>query len=266
MSFHRENIIWQSADGTWSRGFYETYDTGGYGDDDYDPEWDVDYDFGALQWVSTGYATEQVARESWDGANPGGHSVLEWRDGQDENEKLDDMAAKLWAAHPPSPNRYSWERSHICNGTPKQRVPRYLAKDISEATVEAAHYKLGGYANLPTDVSAETAQLRERFPSLTEKQRAAVVAELSDGIERIRREMVSDGRDWVRRAAPAGSKEFAKAQIAALRSLAADAEPPRMGMAAPPPAAGASRAKTSAKSTNGSFAPKVNSAPDVTLG
>lgn len=38
MSVNRENVIWQSADGTWNRGFY-AYDTWGE-----DHEWDVEYD------------------------------------------------------------------------------------------------------------------------------------------------------------------------------------------------------------------------------
>ncbi len=76
MSFHRENIIWQSADGTWSRGFYECHESyGGHGDDDdedsFDPEWDVEYDYGALEQVSCGHPSEDAAFQSWRGANPG---------------------------------------------------------------------------------------------------------------------------------------------------------------------------------------------------
>ena len=55
MSFHRENVIWESADGTWSRGFFRVRWTGD------DPEWDVEYDYGSFEWVSTGHASERAA-------------------------------------------------------------------------------------------------------------------------------------------------------------------------------------------------------------
>lgn len=97
MSFHRENVIWQSADGTWSRGFFQTYDSGP-ADEDWDPEWDVEYDFDELQWVSTGHASEEAAARSWNGANPGGHDLVAFRDdaeGRRRADEYDDMAARL---------------------------------------------------------------------------------------------------------------------------------------------------------------------------
>jgi hypothetical protein len=74
MSKNRENVIWQSEDGTWNRGFYDFYYIN-EDDDDFDDEWDVEYtdDFG---WVSLGHATEEAAYESWDGCNPGGYTVM----------------------------------------------------------------------------------------------------------------------------------------------------------------------------------------------
>ncbi|HHH9443037.1 TPA: hypothetical protein ACP32N_005025 [Pseudomonas aeruginosa] len=70
MSFNRENVIWQSKDGTWNRAFYEFWEDD-TGDDDFDPEWDVTYgeDF---NWVSTGHLTLEAAEETWSGSNPGG--------------------------------------------------------------------------------------------------------------------------------------------------------------------------------------------------
>lgn len=70
MSCNRENVIWQSADGRWNRGMYDFHI---WGDD---PEWDVEYDMGRFHWVSTGHETEQAAADSWDGANPGGATVV----------------------------------------------------------------------------------------------------------------------------------------------------------------------------------------------
>jgi len=66
MSFHRENVIWQSPDKKWNRAFYSYYPTG---DDD---EWDVEYT-DEFNWVSMGHPNQQMALDSWDGANPGGH-------------------------------------------------------------------------------------------------------------------------------------------------------------------------------------------------
>jgi len=75
MSFHRENITWQSKDGTWNRAFYAFHDVGDRYSEDYDAEWDVEYteDF---NWVSVGHATQQRAEDSWHGANPGGMGVF----------------------------------------------------------------------------------------------------------------------------------------------------------------------------------------------
>lgn len=70
MSFHRENIVWQSLGGTWNRGFFTVshIDSG----PDADPEWDVEYDMNSFSWVSTGHRTAEAAWDSWNGANPGG--------------------------------------------------------------------------------------------------------------------------------------------------------------------------------------------------
>lgn len=92
MSFHRENIIWQSKDGSWNRGFYKAEATGDYSDPDFDPEWDVEYDSSKFEWVSTGHATQEAAYASWRGANPGGHWTLEYsRATAKECAALDEM-------------------------------------------------------------------------------------------------------------------------------------------------------------------------------
>lgn len=74
MSCNRENVIWQSENGTWNRAFYAYYDVN-TDSDDFDYEWDVEYtdDF---NWVVTGLASEDAADNAWSGANPGGYSVI----------------------------------------------------------------------------------------------------------------------------------------------------------------------------------------------
>lgn len=75
MSLNRENVIWQSQDGTWNRGFFTFYAVGDACAEDYDHEWDVEYDNGTFHWVSTGHATEAAADASWRGPNPGSGEV-----------------------------------------------------------------------------------------------------------------------------------------------------------------------------------------------
>lgn len=89
MSFHRENVIWQSKNGLWSRGFFAVAWT----DYDGDPEWDVEYDWDHFNWASTGHTTEDRAHQSWDGANPGGAIVVTWsEETADECASYDRMA------------------------------------------------------------------------------------------------------------------------------------------------------------------------------
>lgn len=94
MSFNRENVIWESENGTWNRGFYTVHDRWS-DDDDFDPEWDVDYDFSSFEWVSTGHPTADAAHASWDGANPGGYSLMTQSTAADACKELDALGYKL---------------------------------------------------------------------------------------------------------------------------------------------------------------------------
>lgn len=91
MSTNRENVVWQAADGTWSRGFYAFEQTGP------DAEWDVEYDFQSFWWASTGHQTEQAAIDAWHGSNPGGWSRATQDDNPAACERLDELVAKLRA-------------------------------------------------------------------------------------------------------------------------------------------------------------------------
>jgi hypothetical protein len=70
MSCNRENVTWQSKDGTWSNGHFDFYNVNEY-DEDFDYEWDVEYEFDRFHWVSTGHATPEAAENAWRGSNPG---------------------------------------------------------------------------------------------------------------------------------------------------------------------------------------------------
>ena len=91
MSFNRDNVVWQSEDGTWSRGFFGA-DV--YGDD---PEWDVEYDYQRFEWASTGHRTERSAEDSWHGANPGMHTIWLHAADPDRCRNFDGMAQALKA-------------------------------------------------------------------------------------------------------------------------------------------------------------------------
>lgn len=75
LSCNRENVVWQSKNGTWNRGFFDYYDVN-TDDPDWDYEWDVEYDMDTFNWVSTGHQTKEMAHASWDGSNPGGSWVI----------------------------------------------------------------------------------------------------------------------------------------------------------------------------------------------
>lgn len=97
MSFNRDNVEWQSADGTWNLGFFEVVWEGDEADGE-DPEWDVEYDMTAFEWVTTGHRSQQAARNAWRGANPGGSiEVPHSADTATETATYDRMASALRA-------------------------------------------------------------------------------------------------------------------------------------------------------------------------
>lgn len=91
MSFNRENVIWESFDGTWNRAFYDFVDFGGGFDDDYDPEWDVEY-LDKFNWVKRGMRSQDEADACWKGANPGGFQLFRFADDPDYVATLDARA------------------------------------------------------------------------------------------------------------------------------------------------------------------------------
>lgn len=151
MSTNRENVIWQSADGTWNRGFYDFYETGDWSDPDYDHEWDVEYtqDF---SWVSTGHPSMEAAERSWRGSNPGGWSEYPYDPARpDANEIFDDKAAQCYDAATRDPAYRQGLHCHpYYEGPGKGRKTKFLMADLVQAKLEAARYKLDGYANSPS--------------------------------------------------------------------------------------------------------------------
>lgn len=92
MSCNRENVTWQSKNGTWNRGFWSYYSVN-EDDPNWDYEWDVEYE-DYFNWVSTGHATQEGAYQSWDGANPGGSHIYRYEDFPEECDKFDELARR----------------------------------------------------------------------------------------------------------------------------------------------------------------------------
>jgi hypothetical protein len=87
MSYNHENIVWQDRTGNWYIGFYERL-PGDYNDPDYDSEWDDDFDYESFGWGSGPHASEKDATAAWNGANPGGHHILAWKNTKETREHV----------------------------------------------------------------------------------------------------------------------------------------------------------------------------------
>lgn len=103
MSLNRENVIWQSKDQTWNRGFYTCNPMGSF-DEDFDHEWDVEYDYSSFEWVSTGHPTLASAEKSWDGPNPDGNDEVPYKGNAAESKKCDLMAK--WFKDPAAKEKF----------------------------------------------------------------------------------------------------------------------------------------------------------------
>lgn len=97
MSYHWENVTWQSRDGSWNRGFYTRLSREpNYGSEsdgeDYDSEWDDDFDLNSFDTVRTGFRSATSAAEWMPYGNPGGTAVIYYRGNSKECKALDQLA------------------------------------------------------------------------------------------------------------------------------------------------------------------------------
>lgn len=101
MSFNRENVTWQSKDGTWNMAFFRTTWVGSEADG-YDPEWDVEYDYKEfdLYVYSTKKSSPDEAYEDARSrtANPGGGWVVSRQMDAEACDKYDAMLAAAMEA------------------------------------------------------------------------------------------------------------------------------------------------------------------------
>ena len=140
MSVNRENVIWQSPDGSWNRGFYEHWNVGDQDDPEWDYEWDVEYG-DQFEWVRTGLSSEEDAVRSWGGANPGGRTTWTYSPQSAEViEELDDKAAiayekfgsERYDGHVYMPDHY---KNYL--GPAKKRVPQVQRGEVESRARDA---------------------------------------------------------------------------------------------------------------------------------
>lgn len=97
MSFHRENITWQSQDKTWNIGFWEFYEIGSRDDEEFDPEWDVEYRGDAFWFASTGHSTPESAMEAYTrrNCNPATTTEVPYKGHAVECKQYDKLAMRF---------------------------------------------------------------------------------------------------------------------------------------------------------------------------
>lgn len=263
MSKNRENVVWQSADGSWSRGFFETYPTKSYDDEDYDDEWDVDYD--NFSWVSVGHPTEEAARAAWDGANPGGSTAYAfgegvWSDDQPVAGKFDEMAVACAAA------------GNYARGVSAAKVQDYKDRAaISRFYFTQRSYDYKAKKLSPFFAAADDEDVKKISRLLARRP------ELADYARECKQKVIDNGERQVEEARKFSSYGYGHrarsshvagtmAVVAATKELLDRVKIPAAPKTTTPAGTGAARGKTTAASTPGSFAPKVGAAPEVSLG
>ncbi|MEV7891591.1 hypothetical protein ACWD3I_25040 [Streptomyces sp. NPDC002817] len=103
LSCNRENVIWESADGTWNIGFWR-FDYAHHDDDEeFDPEWSVEYFDDAFWFCSTGHPTWEAALDDYldEEPNPGGTTIVRQSDPGNAKDiaNYERLAAEFRAEH-----------------------------------------------------------------------------------------------------------------------------------------------------------------------
>lgn len=148
MSYNRENVVWQSQNGTWNIGFFATIQTNF--NDDYDDDWDVEYLWDEFEWASTGHSTSTEATNAWYGVNPGGCNILPYQENNQQAEKYDLMAAyyqnpALKIAHKTQVNNTKNQEHFDALKTQFENNYRYIGLTVKVTTAEpeTVHTRLG---------------------------------------------------------------------------------------------------------------------------
>lgn len=151
-----ENVIWQSADGTWSRGHSKTPSPTD------EEERDLSYDFDEFGWVSCGHPNMSAAKQSWGRTDPGPLHIIKYTpESADEIDDLDDMAA------------YRCESTMGFHGATKLRAPNRLFRDFKTAELENA-VRAMGWKPTTVDVDELEAKYLSRSNNLNDEEAAKI--------------------------------------------------------------------------------------------
>lgn len=174
MSRYHANVIWQSADGTWARGFHPAVSW----PDDPDDEGGVEFDHSSFEWVSAGHATKDEASAAWDGVNPGYADVWPYRADDPasaraclnfdvmavglesrERQRLVELHRSTGRSHGPYGFRSAYDSQY--NGPSKAGQPdvqrrqlEQLGERYANLMSQREYYRLGNYANIVADPDA----------------------------------------------------------------------------------------------------------------
>lgn len=89
MSFNRENVTFQTSDGKWNIGFWNFNETSSYTDENFDPEWDVEYTQDGFWFASVRHSTPEKAYEAYcrNHPNPAGTNIVHYEGNETECEQ-----------------------------------------------------------------------------------------------------------------------------------------------------------------------------------
>lgn len=172
MSLNRENVIWQSSDGTWNRGFYAWESVAPEPGEDPDPEWDVEYDTSRFNWLRTGMSSKQEAYRCWNGVNPGSSDVYHYD--PDDPRRLSDRLDAVAARSQQTLNRSAW-------AGPRKEVASWVEREELVEELGRSRYRATSLANQAKNMTLyRSGDLRSRQQA---QDRAREAAAEADGVQ-----------------------------------------------------------------------------------
>ena len=98
MSYHWENVIWQSKDGSWNRGYFKRISSADHPsmwcdpDYGYDSEWDDDFDPDEFDYLATDLRSLEAAHDFTPAGNPGSSVEIPYKGNSKGCKALDKLA------------------------------------------------------------------------------------------------------------------------------------------------------------------------------
>lgn len=159
MSYYRLNVIWQSKDGSWSRGFFKRM-PGNTTDPEYCEEWDAEFSDDEFDYLKTGIRTREAAEDWCPTANPGTFTLIPYRGNSKSCKELDQLA--YWHHNPDEhkkamrremlkKNREHFKELH--KNWPEDSLLRSQMIRVTVKKDEEAHSRLG-MSNVVTGITS----------------------------------------------------------------------------------------------------------------